>query len=57
MRYCNETTGAKRRSVPDEAQSRDCEKVAQQEVLCALDEDNRRKQQTKTFPMHAMMKR
>ena len=27
---------------PDEAQSRDCVKVVQQEVSCALDKDNRR---------------
>ena len=28
---------------PDEAQSRDCVKVVQQEVSCALDEDNMRR--------------
>jgi hypothetical protein len=28
---------------PDEAQSKDCVEVVQQEVSCVLDEDNRRR--------------
>jgi hypothetical protein len=43
-RYCNKTTGARRRRFfPDEAQRRDCVKVVQHEVSCALDKDNRRR--------------
>ena len=52
-RYCIETTGARRRRVPRWSLEQRLLEVVQQEVSCALD----KRQQARTFPMHARMER